>query len=145
MQILKIRHDPIIDIKEAEKHYSEKDGVDVKYICTTDLEHSDLPMDIFFRETPHPQFGNRYFGLFFHPKEKDIRIIDADIVESFTFGMIQDTEGIWYYSQSHHDFKMIGDKMIDGGRVYTRGSLDIVYFEIKDGIFVKNEKSEISP
>ena len=60
---MNIKHDPIMNIKKAEEHYSEQDGVPVQYVCTTDLQRSDSPFDIFFRDTPHPEFGNRYFGL----------------------------------------------------------------------------------
>ena len=59
---MNIQHYPLFNIKKAEALYTEKDGVEVKYVCTTDLRNSDIPADIFYRETPHPQFGNYYFG-----------------------------------------------------------------------------------
>lgn len=30
-----IHHRPMLDTTKVEKHYSEKDGVDVKYVCTS--------------------------------------------------------------------------------------------------------------
>ena len=60
---MNIQHSPLFNIKKAEELYTEKDGVEVKYVCTTDLRNSDIPADIFYRETPHPEFGNYYFGL----------------------------------------------------------------------------------
>jgi len=134
-----IRHPSIFDKDKVIEHYSKKDGVEVKYVCTTDLLNSDVPADIFYRETPHPEFGNRYFGLFYHPIKKHLMITNADMVEDFEFGMIKDTENNWYYSSSHHDCLFIEDKMIDGGRQYIRSTgLDGV-FKIKNGEFVNVE------
>jgi hypothetical protein len=134
-----IRHPSIFDKDKVIEHYSKKDGVEVKYVCTTDLLNSDVPADIFYRETPHPEFGNRYFGLFYHPIKKHLMITNADMVEDFEFGMIKDTENNWYYSASHHDCLFIEGKMIDGGRQYIRSTgLDGV-FKIKNGEFVNVE------
>jgi hypothetical protein len=122
---------------EIIEHYSRKDGVNIKYVCTTDLRNSDMPADVFYRETPHPEFGNRYFGLFNSPQ--GLLITNADIVEDFKFGMIKDKDNNWYYSSSHHDCLFIEGKMIDGGRQYIRSTgLDGV-FKIKDGEFVNVE------
>ena len=145
---MKIKHAPLFDTKKVEELYSEKDGVPISYVCTTDLNASDNPVDIFYRETPHPEFGNRYFALFFRstgPKEeqRQLLITGADQVENYDFGMIQDAEGEWWYSQSHHDCLMIDGKMIDGGRVYVRGN-GIEIFKIRDGKFVTLAEAEVA-
>ena len=129
---MNIQHYPLFNIKKAEALYTEKDGVEVKYVCTTDLRNSDIPADIFYRETPHPQFGNYYFGILRHNGQT--MITDADIVESFEIGMIE-VNGKYYYSQSHHDYKVVGDKMIDGGRAYVRSSGSTTNMRITDGEF----------
>jgi hypothetical protein len=137
---MNIRHSPLFNTKKAEELYTEKDGVEVKYVCTTDLRNSDIPADIFYRETPHPEFGNYYFGLLRHNDQT--LVTDADIVESFDFGMIE-SKGKYYYSQHRHDYKVIDDKMIDGGRAYIRsGTHDVDVFKIQDGEFVRYESSE---
>ena len=119
---MNIEHDNLFDIDRVEELYTEKDGVEVKYVCTTDLNASDVPVDVFYRETPHPQFGNRYFGLYFDHVRGHLMITNADVVESFEFGMIEE-DGKYYYSQSHHDYKTLDNgKMIDGGRQYIRSS-----------------------
>jgi len=130
---MNIQHYPLFNIKKAEALYTEKDGVEVKYVCTTDLRNSDIPADIFYRETPHPQFGNYYFGILRHNDQT--MITNADIVESFEFSMIEDADGKYYYSQSHHDYKVVGDKMIDGGRAYIRSSGGTTSMRIKSGKF----------
>ena len=129
---MNIQHESLFDTAKVEKLYTEKDGVEVKYVCTTDLRNSDIPADIFYRETPHPQFGNYYFGILRHNDQT--MITNADIVESFEFGMIE-VNGKYYYSQSHHDYKVVGDKMIDGGRAYIRSSGGTTSMRIKSGKF----------
>lgn len=131
---MNIQHEPRYDISKIEKIYTEKDGVEVKYVCTTDLTVSDMPMDIFYRSTPHPQFGNRYFGLYWDSVRDRTMITNADTVESLEFGMIE-VDGKYYYSQSHHDYKVVGNKMIDGGRAYTRSSGGTTSMELTDGNF----------
>jgi hypothetical protein len=63
---MKIHHRPILDAARVEKFYSEKDGVQVKYVCTSaPNQYATYAADIFYRDTPHPEFGNHYFGLYF--------------------------------------------------------------------------------
>jgi len=134
-----IKHPYQFDREKIESHYTEKDGVPVKYVCTTDLKASDVPVDIYYRATPHPEFGNRYFGLYNDRMNDRMMICNADIVEDFEFGMIKDSDNNWYYSCSHHDCIFIEDKMIDGGRQYIRSTgLDGV-FKIENGRFVQKE------
>lgn len=130
---MNIQHESLFDTAKVEKLYTEKDGVEVKYVCTTDLKTSDRPMDIFYRATPHPEFGNYYFGLFWS-NDKSLMITNADIVESFEFGMIE-VDGKYYYSQSHHDYKVVEGKMIDGGRAYIKSSGGAICMRVKNGKF----------
>ena len=134
---INIKHHPEFHIKKVIKHYQEKDRVPITYVCTTDLSASDNPIDIFFRESPHPEFGNRYFGLRYHLG--NVYISNADKVEELIFAMIQDNAGTYHYSQSLHDFKVIDGKMIDGGRQYIRAGGKYDLFIIKDGQFVPSE------
>jgi len=140
---MNIIHENLFDIEKVEKIYSEKDGVEVKYVCTTDLNASDVPVDVFYRDTPHPEFGNRYFGLYHDHVRGHLMITNADIVESFEFGMIEH-EGKYYYSQSRHDYKVVGDKMIDGGRAYIRtsGGCDAV-MRIVNGKFIAKDIDDL--
>ena len=135
---MKIEHEPLFDTDKVEKFYSEKDGVDVTYVCTTDLHASDVPVDVYYRETPHPEFGNRYFGLYHDHVRGHMMICNADVVESLEFGMIC-VDGKYYYSQSHHDYKVVGDKMIDGGRVYIRSSGNSLIVRVIDGKFIAKD------
>jgi len=133
---MNIKHNPSFNIAEVEKKYSEQDGVAVKYVCTTDLNASDVPVDVFYRATPHPEFGNRYFGLFYDHYRDCVMITNADMVETFEFGMVENDAGELEYSQSHHDYKRFENgNMIDGGRQYIRSGKGATVMRVKDGKF----------
>ena len=141
--MVNIHHRPILDTKRVCELYSAKDGVPVTYVCTSALGDEAQAMDIFYRETPHPDFGNRYFGLYHNPSfssDGTIMITNADKIESVEFGM-KEHNGEWHYSQHRHDFYTIGDVSLDGGRAYFRcvGNVNppTKWFEIKDGEFVE--------
>lgn len=133
---MNIHNRPIFDTKKVEEHYTQKDGVPVKYVCTSaPNEYATYAADIFYRETPHPEFGNRYFGLY-NNHMGQIMITNADMIEDLEFAMIKDNNGDLHYSAHRHDYKTIDDKMIDGGRSYVRTNTnDLYYFKVKDGEF----------
>ena len=127
---MNIKHYPITNITQAEKLYSEQDGVPVKHVCTT--EFYDAIADVFYRETPHPKFGNKYFALLF--RDDKLYIANADEVENLTFGMVENDEGNLEYSQYRHDCKSFNNgNMIDGGRDYIRSSGKVKVFVVSEG------------
>jgi len=145
---MNIQHNPNLDTDKIAKIYSEKDEVKVKYVCTSATNRSaSYAADVFYRETPHPEFGNRYFGLYLNQFSDDaqVMITNADMIESLTFEMIE-VDGVMHYSQHRHDFRDIGNGIaIDGGREYFRSSFsDRDYYmscprktmKLKDGEFV---------
>jgi hypothetical protein len=136
-----IKHFPVTNTSVVEAHYSKKDNVPVTYVCTTDLKISDTPIDIFYRETPHPKFGNRYFGIVPNFEDGSYTIFNADRVEDLTFGLVEDDDGNLQYSRSHHDYKSFDNgNMIDGGREYLRSSFNKVdIYVIRSGKMVKNK------
>lgn len=139
-----IAHRPMFDTARVCNHYSAKDGVPVKYVCTSALGSQDFAVDVFYRETPHPEFGNRYFGLYRNPYANDteIMITNADKIEELEFGM-KEHDNKWHYSQHRHDFYTVGDVALDGGRAYFRcvGNVNTPtkFFAVKDGEFVEKE------
>ncbi len=145
---MNIQHNPILDTAKVATVYSEKDGVPVKYVCTSSISRSGATaVDIFYRETPHPEFGNRYFGLYTTSIDGDVQVMitNADKIEDLTFNMIE-VDGVLHYSQHRHDYRGIGNGIaIDGGREYFRSSFsDKDYYmscaqktlKVKDGEFV---------
>ena len=139
---MNINHEPLFDTAKIEEIYGRKDGCEVRYVCTSDLNASDTPCDIFYRAEPHHDFGNRYFGLYWDTIRNCTMITNADIVESLEFGMIE-MDSKYYYSQSHHDYKTVGDKMIDGGRAYIRSSGGAITTYIKNGKFYIKELEDM--
>lgn len=131
-----IKHNPIFKESQHEKilsHYGP-----AVYVCTTELRRDDVPVEIFYTgETPHPEFGNRYFGLFFGSDDRLV-ITNADMVEDLEFAMIPDENGNLHYSQYRHDYKVVDGKMIDGGRAYIRTNTnEIKIMKVKKGNFVE--------
>ena len=132
---MNIVHYPITNIKKVEELYSEKDGVPVKHVCTT--EFGDSIVDVFYRDTPHPKFGNRYFAVLF--RDNVPYIANADEVEKLTFGMVQNDDGDMEYSRSRHDYKEFKNgNMIDGGRDYIRSSGKVFVYVVRNGKMLRH-------
>src|SRR6056300_945702 len=148
---MNIHHRPIFDTDAVEKLYSEKDDVPVRYVCTSAPNlNATYAADIFYRETPHPEFGNHYFGLYNANNYGGVRggsvmITNADMIEDLEFGM-KEHNGEWHYSQHRHDFYTIGDVSLDGGRAYFRcvGNVNkpTKFLRVKDGEFVDAPTTE---
>jgi hypothetical protein len=133
---MNIKHNTITKPDIVEKLFSEKDGVEIRYVCTT--EFNNAIVDIFYRETPHPKFGNKYFAIFF--RGADGYISDADKVESLTFGMVENDNGQLEYSTSRHDYKAFKNgNMIDGGRAYIRHNGNAKTFIVRNGEMIQHE------
>lgn len=134
---MNIRHHPVFDTALIADHYAQRDGVEVRYVCTTDLSASDVPVDVFYRDTPHPEFGNRYFGIYRSPGTGQIFINDADRVEDLVFGCVINDQDELEYSESHHSFKHFKNgNMIDGGRAYVRASGKVSHYVVHNGEMV---------
>lgn len=134
-----IKHNPLFDTDKVCKLYSEKDGVPITYVCTTTpIEQGTNSVDVFYRATPHPKFGNRYFGLC-KAQSGNMMITNADAVEGFEFGLVEDDEGNLQYSANRWDYKQFENgNMIDGGRSYVRSSgCPIHMYVVRDGEMVK--------
>jgi hypothetical protein len=134
---MKIKHTPVFDTAHAEEVYSREDGVPVKYVCTTEIDGANLPIDIFYRDTPHPKFGNYYFGLLIQQGKQFI--IGADKVEDYDFAMVESKDGL-VYSSYRHDCQIVEtadgkQAMIDGGRAYVRAMGPIRLFKVRNGDF----------
>ena len=129
-----IKHEPQFDTDKICELYSKKDGVPVKYVCTSALGHEAQATDIFYRDTPHPEFGNKYFGLYRTPTG-NMMITNADKIEDFEFGCIEDDDGNLQYSSHRWDYKQFENgNMIDGGRSYIKSSMCHIHPHIvRDG------------
>ena len=114
--MLNIKHFPTLDTEAVIEHYKLEGA---KYVCTTELKPYGNVYDVFYRPTPHPVYGNRYFGLC-KTSGGTIYICNVDVVEEFNFSVIDNGKDEWTYSQYAHDLVSWGECYIDGGRAYTR-------------------------
>jgi len=134
----RINHRPLLyDTDNVAQWYTEQEGVPVWYVCTTALDEGNIASDIFYRETPHPQFGNKYFGIYQNPLDLKAYITNADKVEDFEFACgLSDSQFV--YSQHRHDMITVDGGAIDGGRAYFRslGQPDLFTARVKDGTMV---------
>ena len=139
-----IKHEPLFDTDKICEHYTEKDGVPVKYVCTSALGHEAQAMDIFYRGTPHPTFGNRYFGVYHNVMSGKTMITNADRIEKQDFGLVEDDDDNLQYSAHRHDYKMFENgNMIDGGRSYIKSSMCPIHMHVvRDGEMVRDLKGE---
>ena len=133
-----IKHEPQFDTDKVCKLYSERDGVSITYVCTSALGGEAQAMDIFYRDTPHPVFGNKYFGIFQLPC-RNLMITNADRIEQAEFGLIEDDAGDLQYSAHRHDYKQFENgHMIDGGRSYIKSSMCPIHMHVvRDGEMVQ--------
>ena len=139
-----IKHNPIGDINKVCGVYSKKDGVPIKYVCTTSLSEDGVTSyDVFYRDTPHPEFGNKYFGIYYDNSGL-VFIRNADVVEKLTFGLIEDSDGTLHYSSDRWDYKKLSNGyMIDGGRSYIKSGAHPVYtYIIRDGEMVEGNHEQ---
>ena len=113
-------HQSLFKPEPIEKHFTEQDGVPVKYVCTTALgKHDAIAWDVFYRDTPHPEFGNYYFGIRVNELGETV-IANADTVRDFVFTCGYDSFDNLVYSRHRHDMVYVKGGAIDGGRSYTK-------------------------
>jgi len=150
-ELMMIKHEPLFDTQKVSELYTEKDGVPITYVCTSALGNEAWAMDIFYRETPHPEFGNHYFGLYYNmvdtrvTQKPEIMITNADRIESVEFGLVEDDTGDLQYSAHRHDYKRFENgNMIDGGRAYIRCAANKVkHYVVRNGEMVEVEVADI--
>lgn len=135
---MKINNRYNFDISFVENFYTGKNGTKTQYVITTDFNGDNIPRDIYFQESAHPEFGNRYFGLYRRPIDNSLRICNADQVEDMKFTMIL-CDGEYYYSSYRHDFVSTKCGSIDGGSAYVKivGQPETHEFKIVDGKFAR--------
>lgn len=129
---MKIIHNPMHKIHTVIDLYTKKDDVPIQYVCSSECSRDNEVEDIFYRETPHPKFGNRYFGII--SVHDQVYIRNADAIENKMFGCVENDTGSLEYSQCRWDYKKFDNgNMIDGGRSYIKSSGKVNVYTVKDG------------
>ena len=130
---MKIIHNPRHNVASIIKLYTKKDDVPIQYVCSSECSRDNDVEDIFYRGTPHPEFGNRYFSIISAHDEVYIR--NADAIENKVFGCVENDTGDLEYSQCRWDYKKFDNgNMIDGGRAYIKSSGKVYLYFVKDGV-----------
>ena len=106
-------------IAKIEKAYNAK-YVFESCLKTKNGGWCNMPVAIFYTETPHPQ-GSNYFGLY-RNDFGDFMITDG-ISATEPFDALQAGDDV-IYSRYRHDFREHNGYMVDGGRDYFRRSAD---------------------
>jgi hypothetical protein len=121
-----------------------EDKYGAKYLgfwCTKRLDGSwnETPVDVFHQPNPDTSKGHsEYFGMFRRGEGVWITNAESAFSEPMT-GVICD-DGEVLVSRYRHDYRTKCDRMIDGGRDYTRRSLHpTATVTVVDGNFVIKE------
>lgn len=132
-------------IKKIEEHYG------AKYVCDGCVQHSEdgpwanFPVAFFYSEEPHPEFGNQYFAMYWHPIDNDLRICDGTLSVKTPISAVVADDGEVVYSRYRHDYRPSkdGSVWIDGGRDYVRSGLSessrTVTLKIVDGVLITED------
>jgi hypothetical protein len=102
-------------IRKIEEKYNAK-YVFESCLKTKDGGWCNMPVAIFYTDTPHPQ-GSNYFGLY-RTNTGEVMITNG-ISATEPFKAIQVEDNI-YYSRYRHDYRSYGNFFVDGGRDYIR-------------------------
>lgn len=123
-----------------------EDKYGAKYLgfwCTKSLDGNwnETPVDVFHQPNPDTSKGHsEYFGMFRRGDRVWITNAESAFSEPMT-GVICD-DGKVLISRYRHDYRTKGDRMIDGGRDYTRRSLHpTATVTVVDGNFVITRNS----
>ncbi len=128
-------------IKHIEENYSAKY---MGYWCTKNSRGAwnEDPVDVFYQPNPDTDKGHKhYFGIF--RRDESFYICDATSAFSNPIIGIPCEDGEVIVSRYRHDYVTKGDRMIDGGRDYTRSSVHpSATINVVDGEFVVETKKE---
>ena len=105
-------------IKIIEEKYN------AKYVFESCIKNKDswcnFPVAIFYTEEAHPQ-GSNYFGIYVDERRINFLITNGISATEPFDGLQIDDDVI--YSRYRHDYRTLGEGMVDGGRDYFKRSL----------------------
>lgn len=127
-----IKHDTVTNIDKIIETYKATEGVDIIYVCTTDLVVGNVPVDVFYRDTPHPDFKNHYFGVY--PEGTQVKVCNADMITNLHFGVVENDEGALEYSRSLAETKSFANgNQIGGGRIRIQCNAPCDIYKVHEG------------
>lgn len=114
----------LFSVEELDKIEAKMNASYVGDFCLKDKEgnYLNFPVAVFYVEQPAKKEFSNYFALYFH--DKKVYITDGlPAVEDRILTGFLDEEGNYVFSVYRHDYRQVGDLMIDGGPEYTRSSV----------------------
>jgi hypothetical protein len=112
-----IIHHPVFETKLISDYYTEKDGVVVLYVCTTELGPDNIPVDIFYRRKKAKGIESRYFGLFYSDQGEAMILEDAARITELEIPMVKDDDGNYRYSRQESErLDFANGNFVAGGR-----------------------------
>lgn len=131
-------HDPIADIAHFLNIHKEVDGVECNYVCTTDIQKKNVPVDILYRPTPNPKFGNHYFGIGRMPLTNKAFIMNADVVEELTFlCVLNDEQRPAYSRHKDEELTFANGNFVKGGRHVPSASDRAAEYVVRGGKMIR--------
>jgi hypothetical protein len=133
-----IINNPVANTDAIIEHF--QNGIrTVEYVCTTDVYQVEtdetLFCDVFVQWPRHEAYGNQYFG-FYRDEGGNGMICNADEVENYIFGMVENDDGDLVYSANTNDYQVFNNgNWIDGGRDTIQFNGDVHYYKLANGDF----------
>jgi len=135
---MSIIHNPVANTQSVIDYFHN--GIrTVNYVCTTDvyqIETSEyVYCDVFVQWPRHEAYGNQYFG-FYRDEGGNGHVCNADEVENYLFGMVENDNGDLVYSANTIDYQSFDNgNWISGGRHDLQWNGDISYYKLANGEF----------
>jgi hypothetical protein len=94
---------------------------------------TDMPVSVFWQETPPDPSYSHYFGIFRDFRDNLIKITGAGSVTEGTWNGAMADDGEIIFSRWRHDYRMStdGTAMVDGGRDYFKSFFSVRAVHLK--------------
>lgn len=130
-------------IEKIEEKYGAKY---MGYWCTKrpNGDWHELPVDVFYQPNPDTSKGHtNYFGMYI--QNETVWITEASSAFSEPIIGVICEDGQVLVSRYRHDYQTKGDRMIDGGRDYTRRSMHPVakITVVEDRFIIEQEPQDV--
>ena len=111
------------------------------YVCTSDVGIDNRPVDIFYCDPDNLSnvevgMNGLYYTLWEYNGEMCSTTYLPQTIEDYTFGMIKDRDGKYWYSQCKDDALFIDGSRVEGGRDKCIGE-GVEKYKLMGGKFVR--------
>tara|TARA_B110000285_G_scaffold71230_1_gene82050 strand:+ start:5518 stop:6006 length:489 start_codon:yes stop_codon:yes gene_type:complete len=140
-------HAPTTAFAQSKRNYAEyfldnrADKTTATYVCTSDVGIHNRPVDIFYCDPDNLSnvevgMNGLYYTLWEYNGEMCSTTYLPQTIEDYTFGMIKDRDGKYWYSQCKDDALFIDGSRVEGGRDKCIGE-GVEKYKLMGGKFVR--------